>query len=103
MLSSIEPKLDVHLFVDFCVFPHSYLFSAKNCFEDQKNPNFSKTGKAQKSTNNRKSSSGLFEENVDLSRIYIHVRNLLLNFLTSNCVLGLLCTNKISWKPHIIH
>ena len=35
MLSLIKPKLDVPLFVDFCVFPRSYLFCAENCFEDQ--------------------------------------------------------------------
>ena len=30
--SSYKPKLDIRLFVDFCVFPCSYLFWAENCF-----------------------------------------------------------------------
>ena len=73
--NSIKPKLDFRLFVHFCVSPCSYLFWAENCFEDQnkiilcsKRVRMGK--KTQKSSNNRMSSFGLIEDNIELSHIY---------------------------------
>ena len=69
-LHSSKPKLDIGLFVEFCVFPCFYQFLhdviIKFCFDLQK-------GNTQKSTNNPMSSFGLKEQNVELSHIHLAV------------------------------
>ena len=85
---SINPKLDMQLFVDFCVFTRFWLnLSDRNLklFWTSKQNNFrfrsskfsQKRVKTQKSTNNRMSSFGLIEKNMELSHIFLAVIKIL--------------------------
>ena len=81
---SIKPKLDMQVFVDFYVFTRFWLnLSDRNLklFWTSKQNNFrfrssklsQKWVKTQKSTNNRISSFGLIEKNMELSHIFLAV------------------------------
>ena len=69
----IKPKLDIGLFVEFCVFTSFCMI--KLFFRSKQNNDhiMQKLVKTQKSTNNLMSSFGLIEENMELSHIHLAV------------------------------
>ena len=109
---SIKPKLDMGLFVDFCVFTWIWLnLPDQNlrlfCFDVQNNFMFTSGKfsqiqvKTQKSINNSKSSFGLIGKNMKVSHVYLAVRKKIDIFFSY--LQGLSCRRSCGRKRRLCH